>query len=317
MRPRRDHLFWGITLLLLGGVPLIVRAGLISAESVSDAWRLWPVALIVLGVALIAFRRADATLAVVIGALAVGLVGGSALASGSWFGALDCGSEAAAADARTTSESGTFNAPATVRLELNCGHLTLGTGDGGEWSVDAVGEGEPPRIEAGRDELEVTSRGGPFNRRQEWDVALPVDGVAELAVDTNAGSSVIDLGAAAMGTVDVEVNAGSLVVRAADADLGGLSASVNAGSISVTLGSTALVGDLSANAGSLELCVPQDVHLRIVMEDGNITFSHNLDDRGLTREGDVWTRAGSGDTVTLQVEGNAASFTLDPEDGCA
>ncbi len=317
MRPRRGHLFWGITLVLLGGVPLVVRAGLIPAESLSEAWRLWPVALIAAGVVLILFRRADATLAVVVGALAIGLIGGTALAGGSTiFNFFDCGNENGPAAARTLNEEGTFNAPARVDLDLNCGRLALTTADGDGWSLDAAFDGQEPRVDASGDSLEVEARGGPLNRRQTWNVALPADGVAELNIDTNAGASVIDLGSGAMGTLDVEANAGSIVVRAAEADLGGLSASVNAGSISVTLGSQALTGDLSANAGSVELCVPDEVNLRIVMQDNNITFSHNLDDRGLSRDGDVWTRAGSGETVTLQVEGNASSFDLDPEEGC-
>ena len=317
MRPRRDHLFWGITLVLLGGVPLIVRAGLVPAGSLGEAWRLWPVALIAAGVALILFRRADATLTVALAAVAVGLIGGTALAGGSTiFNVFDCGSEEAAAADSSLSEAGTFDAPATVDLQLNCGRLELTTAEGGGWSVDASFDGQAPRIEADGGSLEVEARGGPFNRRQAWDVALPADGVQELQIDTNAGSSVIDLSSAALGTVDVEANAGSVVVRAGEADLGGLSASVNAGSIAVTVGGIALTGELSSNAGSIALCVPPDVNLQLVLED-NITFTHNLDERGLTRSGDTWTRAGAGETITFQVEGNASSFDLDPEEGCA
>lgn len=317
MKPRRDHLFWGITLLLLGGVPLIVRAGIIPAESLSEAWRLWPVALIAAGVALILFRRADATVAIAVAALAVGLIGGTALAGGSnVFNFFDCGSEDATAAESSVSESGTFDGPATVDLQLNCGRLELTTADGSGWSFDAGFDGEAPRIDADGESLAVEARGGPFNRRQTWVVALPAEGVDELHIDTNAGSSVVDLGSAALGIIDVEANAGSVIVRAGEADLAGFSASVNAGSIQVTVGDAAMTGELSSNAGSIDLCVPDDVNLRLVLEDNNITFSHNLDDRGLTRSGDVWTRAGSGETITFQVEGNASSFDLNPEEGC-
>ena len=49
-----------------------------------------------------------------------------------------------------------------------------------------------------------------------------------------------------------------------------------------------------------------------------LTFAHNLDDRGLAQSGDVWTREGAvgAPVIDLAVEGNAANFTLDPEGGC-
>ena len=77
-----------------------------------------------------------------------------------------------------------------------------------------------------------------------------------------------------------------------------------------------LTGSVEMNAGSLDLCVPEGIGLAITMSDDNVTFSHNLDDLGLTRQGDVW-RSGTGDAITLSIEGNAASFTLNPEEGCA
>ncbi len=95
-----------------------------------------------------------------------------------------------------------------------------------------------------------------------------------------------------------------------------LVASVNAGRIRVTLGDAALVGELSVNAGSIELCVPPGPGLVLHVED-EVTFGHNLDERGLARDGDTWTRPGtSGATIELTIEGNAASLTLDPDGGC-
>ncbi len=96
-----------------------------------------------------------------------------------------------------------------------------------------------------------------------------------------------------------------------------LSVEANAGSVSIEVDDgTQLAGSVEMNAGSLDLCVPEGVGLAITMTDDNVTFSHNLDDLGLTREGDVW-RSGSGDAIALSVEGNAASFTLNPDGGCS
>ena len=91
---------------------------------------------------------------------------------------------------------------------------------------------------------------------------------------------------------------------------------MNAGRARVSLGAGSTQGSLAANAGAIELCVPADaaVVLRVPEQ---LTFAHNLERRGLTRDGDTWRRAGTGgDTIDLSVEGNAASFTLDPDGGC-
>ena len=318
MRPRRGHLFWGITLLLLGAVPLAVRAGLVPAEALSDAWRLWPVALIAVGVALILFRRASGTAGIAAAAVAVGLIGGTALAGGgSAFSFVDCGRADATASSRSTlTESGSLTNGARVSLELNCGELELGTAEGDGWTFQADYTASAPEIEATSDSLEIRSGGGPFNRRQGWQIELPASRVVdELEIDTNAGTTTLDLGDAQLGVIDVETNAGEVIVRAGDAEVGGLSVSANAGTLRVTLGSVALTGDLSANAGSMELCVPDEVDLRLVLTE-NITFSHNLDDLGLSQSGTTWSRPGDGDRITLEVEGNAASFELNPDGGC-
>jgi hypothetical protein len=317
MRPRRGHLFWGITLLLLGGIPLAARAGLLPADALQDAWRLWPVALIAAGVALILFRRASGTAGVVAAGLAAGVVGGTVLAGGgAGFAFFECGNPGpvTGSSASTATDSGSFDGPASVSLTLNCGRLDLASGGTG-WAFEATYAGTAPRIDASGDSLQVDSGDGPFNRRQAWQVDLPEEGIDHLDLQTNAGAATLDFGRALLGVVEVETNAGEVVIRAGDAELGGLSASTNAGTLRITLGEAAMTGDLSANAGSIDLCVPDDVELRLVVEE-NITFGHNLDDRGLRHEGTVWTRPGSGDTITLQVEGNASSLDLDPEEGC-
>ncbi len=123
----RQHVL-GVVLVLAGGVPLAVRAGMLDASVVSGAWRLWPLALIVAGLGLIVLRRLDRTPIVALAAVVIGLFVGGVLAGGGING-IGC------ADARVTdtqlSRAGTFSGPAAVRLELNCGSLTVGTaGDG-------------------------------------------------------------------------------------------------------------------------------------------------------------------------------------------
>ena len=49
MRIHRGYLFWGIVFVLLGGIPLAERSGLIDAQRLSDVGRLWPLLLIAIG----------------------------------------------------------------------------------------------------------------------------------------------------------------------------------------------------------------------------------------------------------------------------
>ena len=130
----------------------------------------------------------------------------------------------------------------------------------------------------------------------------------------NAGSASVVLGGATVARVTTDMNAGDLIIDGTGATIDRLDASLNAGRLRVTLAGPSS-GDLSANAGAMELCVPPDAALRFDVEE-QLTFTTNLDDRGLQRSGDTWTRAGSGPAIEFTVEGNAASFTLNPEGSC-
>ena len=75
---------------------------------------------------------------------------------------------------------------------------------------------------------------------------------------------------------------------------------------------------MSVNAGSVELCAPADLALSLTPEE-NIMFNHNLAARGLMASGDTWETSGSDSadaTAELKIDGNAATLTLNPDDGC-
>ena len=93
--------------------------------------------------------------------------------------------------------------------------------------------------------------------------------------------------------------------------------STNAGRTRLTLGGGATSGNVSINAGALDLCVPPEVGLRLEVKD-QLTFATNLSSRNLRRDGDTWTRPAQGGagTIDLDIEGNAAALNLDPNGGC-
>jgi hypothetical protein len=317
VRVRRGLLFWGLFFIPLGAVPLLVRAGVIDPNAVANAWRLWPLLLVALGLTLILGRSRAGILGTVVAGLALGTLAGGALAAGTpWIGNVGgCGAIGGEPDQRLD-QSGTFAGPATVRFDLNCGSVDVGMQPGSDWHVAANYRNEPPNLQSSADSLELHSPDGFGNTRQGWEVTLPVDQTSDVDITANAGTGTIDLAGATLATLSADLNAGDLRIDISEGRVSTIDAAVNAGRLRVRADGD-LHGRLSANAGSLELCVPEDAALRISVEE-QLTFAHNLDDRGLTRTGDVWSRDGStsGGLIDLAIEGNAANLTLDPEGGC-
>jgi cell wall-active antibiotic response 4TMS protein YvqF len=317
VRVRRGLLFLGLFLIALGAVPLLVRAGVLDADLVAQAWRLWPLLLVALGLTLILGRSRAGILGTVVAALALGTVAGGALAASTlWLGNVGgCSSTSSAADHRTE-DSGTFAGPATVEFDLNCGTLDVSMTPGNDWHLIAGHQGDPPRVDKSVDSLSVHSPDVLGNRRQSWQVELPSDQTSDIAITANASTGTIALGGATLATLKADLNAGDLRIDVTEGRVSTVDISVNAGRVRIRTGGD-MHGDLSANAGSLDLCAPPDAALRIRVEE-QLTFGHNLDERGLTKNGDVWTREGtpSGGLVDLSVQGNAANLTLDPDGGC-
>jgi hypothetical protein len=318
VRMNTGLIFWGVTLITAGVVALAVQAGAIDQESAQQAWRFWPIIIIVIGLAVIAARTQFALIATIVAGLVVGGMAGTLVAGlpgGFSFGCVDNAG-------RTVSEDGSFGTDAAVDLNLNCGELNVTTAAGSDWSVDARYSGDAPEIESAAASLRVDSGDnfslfGGGDADQSWDVSLPTDPTIALSVDVNASSSHLALDDATLSRLTVGANAGDVAIELPGASVAELSLEANAGSISIDVDDgTELAGSIEMNAGSLDMCVPDGVGLAITMSDDNITFSHNLDDLGLTHEGDVW-RSGSGDAITLSIEGNAAGFTLNPDGGCS
>jgi hypothetical protein len=317
MRIRPALLFWGIFFILLGGLPLLVRAGALDPNALSDAWRLWPLLLVALGLSLILGRTRAGLLGTAVAAIVIGVAAGGALASGtSWIGNVGGCGVPSSGEAQRFEDEGTFERPISAEFDLDCGTIDLSVTPGNAWRVEADYEGEPPTLELSDDSVGLRSPGGFGVRRQRWTVTLPADAVRSIDLSNNAGSSTVRLAGADLEEFKLDLNAGDVRVDASGARVQGLDLSTNAGRIRLNVDQD-VRGSLSANAGSIELCAPQDATLRLRVEE-QLTFAHNLDDRGLAQSGDIWTREGAvgAPVVDLSVEGNAANLTLDPEGGC-
>jgi hypothetical protein len=318
MRVRRGLLFWGLFLIPLGALPLLVRAGSLDPQRLVDAWRLWPVILVGVGLAILLRRSRTAVVGTAIIALVLGTIGGAALASGNlWLSALsNCGVPGGPTD-QHLERTGTFADGAAVGLDLTCGSLTVGPVAGTDWNLRAAYRGPAPLVDAAPSRLDVRVPDGSGERRQDWTLGLPVAGVKGLDVTANAASATFDLAGMHLAALNATMNAGDLRIDAGTGAIDEIDVTVNAGRIRLTTGSTAVGGHLSVNAGAIDLCVPEGVGLRLRVTD-QLTFVNNLGTRGLARSGTVWTRDGSSGAalIDLSVDGSAASFTLNPDGGC-
>jgi hypothetical protein len=321
MRVNRGLIFWGVALVTAGAVALAIQSDLIAGETAREAWRLWPIVLIVIGLAVISARTPFALVATLAAGLVVGGLAGTLVAGWPNGMSIGCGGET---DSRTAANGDFTGASASVGLDFDCGDLAVSMVQGTAWNVEArYGSDSEPRIssDAGSMRVELDDAGGFIgfaDSRQDWDVGLPLDTELALNVSADAASSVLDLDGATLSDVSIDANAGEVTLGLGGAAIRELSINANAGSVGITVDqATTSNGRVEMNAGSLDLCAADGVSIAITVNDDNITFSHDLDDSGLTRDGDTW-RTGDGTAdVTFEIEGNAASFAYNPDGGCS
>ena len=321
MRMNRGLVFWGIALVTAGLVALAIQTGVIPEETARQAWRLWPVVLIVAGIAVIAGRTPFAMLASVVAGLVVGGLVGTLVAG--WPDGLSIGCGGELEDGLVT--SGDFTAEAAdVELNLDCGELTVAMGDGDGWTVDARHAPDAePTLDSDADSLHLESEAGTSflgfgDARQAWDVTLPSDVELAVQIAANAASSRLDLAGGLLSTLAIDANAGEVIVELGGASVEQLTVEANAGSIGVTVDeSTTADASVQINAGSLELCVPDGASVAITINDDNVTFSHDLDESGLTQDGDTWRSDDGPADIAMDIQGNAASLSYNPDGGCS
>ncbi len=318
MQINRGLVFWGVALITAGVVALLIQAELIPTDAARQAWRLWPMVLIAIGLSVIASRTPFAAAAVLLAGIVAGGLAGSFVAGGPDGLSIGCGGE----PTERATNDGTFGSSAEVRLDLDCGDMDVSTQAGTAWAVDARhGSDAVPQITSTESSLQVRAEGASFigfsQGRQAWDVTLPTDISMRITIDANAASSRLDLSEADLARLAIDANAGSVTLDLSGADARDLVIDANAGSVSITTdASTRTEGSVEMNAGSLELCAPDEAFVAITLEDTNPSFSHNMDNARLDRDGDTWSTQGGEPDIRLRIDGNAASFTFNPEDGC-
>jgi hypothetical protein len=316
----------GIFLLILGAVPLAVSQGWIARDTISRAWDLWPLILIGSGIGLILRRTPLHFAGGLLVAATFGVMFGALLAGGLNLGALGCRTATATTDPAVLDGQGTFGGTATVELNATCASVSVGPGPGAAWAVTVSGPaGGRPTLEQAVDRLGVRSPNRnitiPFDngRRARWTVTLGTDVAYSIDVNLNAGETTVDLAGLRVDTLAAQGNAiGNSRLLLHDATVGRLQVQVNAGDLKIGLpAGSNLTGQVQANAASVALCADPGTGLRL--RNTSTLTGDNFASAGLVRLGTTWESPGIGSVthvVDLALEGAAASFTLNPSEGC-
>jgi hypothetical protein len=326
VRIHRDLAGWGVFFVVAGGVPLAVQTGIIDPAVLDRWWSFWPLILVGIGLGLIFTRTSLEMLGGLIVSGTLGLLAAGILTSG--FGGIGdlpsgvCGPGGGGTP--FAPRSGTFESDASVRVDVACGNVEIGTAGGDTWTVEGVDEGgRGPTIEADGETLDIQPPDDDFGflgERDRWVVRLPTTVRLDIDLSLDAGAAVADLGDARLGAFEIELNAGQATVNLRDVtEIDSIGARLNAGSLGLYLPAVTTTGTIEANAGSIRLCAPPGVALRLHTAD-SVLSSYDFGDAGLVQVGDVWETPGYDTAVTrieLQIEANAGSFSLDPAEGCS
>lgn len=319
MRLNRRFLYWGVVLVTIGGVLVAADLGAIETTALADVLRLWPLAIVAIGLSLVLRRSQIALPAMLAAALIPGLVVGSAFAIVPRF--------AEACDVRdelhqVADEGGTFDEPAVVSIRSGCGILRVSTVAGSDWHLDVRGAGgDAPDVNATGRSLSVNVPGGlrwsPFDKTQAaWHLSLPTSELRELRFAVFAADARIALPDAQVGRLDLTVNAARAIVDLSEAEVAELDATVNVSQLVVTLPADDLAGKVRVGAGDLEICVPPDVGLRVTAS-GN---GEHVTVRGNEVEDDAWLSPNYRSAThhaDLDISTNFGAVDIDPIGGCA
>ncbi len=317
-RINRTFLYWGVFLLAMGAVLVAADLNGIDETIVLDWLRLWPLAILAIGVGIVVRKTRFNVAGGLVAAALPGLVLGGAFAVGPRLA--DCGGQGEPSTYNT--REGTFTGPARVNVATGCGSLVVTTAPGERWLLDAGNTVDrAPRMDVSGTELSIgngRSDGwhGFATGRDVWRLTLPTSRIDDLSLVVNAGEGDIDLAGANLGNLDITTNAGQTTVVLAETALSSMSGTVNAGRLAVELPSTVdVTGSIVVNAGALDVCAPDGVGLRVRQsgELGSTTYNDEDQDGRLWQSPDYESAAHRTDlTVTV----NFGSVNINPTGGC-
>ena len=313
---------FGLFLITVGGVMVAVRQGILSEGAARQAWNLWPLILVGVGLSIVLAGRPGAAVGGLVRAITFGAMLGGVAATGVFPGVGLCsGSDGQGAS--FSDGGGDLGSSARVGIEQDCGDLTIGAVDGTTWSLSGVSrDGRPPEIQRNSGSLRIATRDdGPFDLAGsgDWTVVLPRATSIRLDVKVNGGQSRLALDGSHLDSLAIAANAGSidLDLRHAAA-VGDTTIELNFGSATLRLPNLSLRGELSVNAGSATICLQPGAGLRVKLD--SVAASNDFAAQGLVETNGTWQTPGYDGApvrIDLQADVNAGSLALEPPRTCS
>jgi cell wall-active antibiotic response 4TMS protein YvqF len=317
MRVNRRFLFWGVSLVAVGGVLVAADLGRINTAILADVIRLWPLAVVAIGASVVLRRTRISLSATLVAALIPGVVLGAAFAVAPRI-AGSCGVRDDLANVST--EHGSFDGPAAISVRSGCGILHVTTVNGVDWTFDSASSGRLPDVRADDRSLEIDAAIGDLSQldpgRNRWDLTLPTE-IDDLRVTVVAGSAALELPGATINSLRIGADAAKVSVDATTALVSELDAIVNAGDLSLSLADDGdLVGSVRVNAGDVDICYPAELGLRVVTRGAMDHVVVRGDDQG----GGVWISPNyrsAAHHADIDIRSNFWAVEFNPIGGCS
>jgi hypothetical protein len=319
MRVNRRLLYSGVFFTAIGAVLVAVDVHAVDTTAIADALRLWPLAIVAIGVGLILRRTRLSLPGGMLAAALPGLLLGGGFAVAPRI-AVDCGAGSAPSSAAT--QQGVFAAPARVSVRTACGRIDVTTAPGAGWQFQASDTStRTPTVDESTTSLSIDAGGydgshGFDMSRDAWRLTLPTSPIEELGFVVNAGLGRIALSGAQIGRLDMTTNAAETTVDLSSASVASVSGTVNAGLLSLHLPATTdVVGSMRVNAGMLQVCAPTGLGLQI----HHTGVLNNISVNGLRQTGADWQSPGYASAIyhaDLTITVDLGNVEIDPIGGC-
>ena len=319
MAIHRRFLYAGLFLVALGGVMVLAQLVPVDVNALRQGLRLWPLAIIAIGLAIIVRRTRMSLPAGVLAAVAPGLLLGGSLAAGPRV-TFECNDDRV--PPISFEQNGTAVTAPIVDIRTGCGSSSISTGPGTAWSVRAgSSDGFDPIVNAGPDSLSIETAGhgarqlsfGP--RREAWDITLPSN-LELLQLGANANDMSLALPSSHVAALSLEANASNVRIDATGAQVDDLTVDANFSNVSIVLpAGVKLGGSLEVNAGRLQLCQPAGGGMSVELSgDGprEVTVG------GVRWNADRWHGGDilSSNQIALTVDATFGAIEINPIGGC-
>jgi hypothetical protein len=319
MAIHRRFLYAGLFLVAVGAVLVTANITGVNEPWLRGALRLWPLAIIAMGLAIVVRRSRFALPAGMLAAVGPGLLLGGTIVAGPRV-AFEC-SDLAQPNA-TFAQNGNLGPTGTVSLGAGCGTSTVTTAPGTGWSITGGStDGRQPEVFFDDEVVSIESpaRGGRQlvlgNRREHWDVTLP-SSLEVLSLSSHANTMSVALPGATVGVVAVEADAASVRVDAKGATIGELEVQADFASVSIVLPNTGHVsGFMNVDVGTLRLCQPSGAGITVEFQgDG----PRDVSVAGQPWSADQWTGGNvlASNQIDLVVDATFGSVDINPIGGC-